>query len=497
MDLDILLEKLKEVLMSVVPVVAVVLLLNFTLTPLGGEMLARLLIGALFIIVGLTIFLFGVDIGITPIGNQMGKTIARSGSLRLLILAGLGLGFFISAAEPDLHILAGQVASVTAGAIPKTFLVLLVSAGIAILLTTGFLRIVYNRSLNRLLAVLYGLIGLLALVAPPEFLAISFDSSGATTGALAVPFILSLAMGVSSLKRGRASEEDSFGLVGVTSTGAILAVLLMSILRPGAQLTGSLPGGHGVSGGILLPFARLLPVMSFEVLLALAPIVAVFAGFQKFFFHLPARSVRRIIKGLIYSFSGMVLFLTGVNAGFMEAGTRVGSLLAGRYPPAVLVITGFVIGLVVILAEPAVHVLTRQVEDATSGYIRRKVVLVTLSIGVSLAVGLSMLRIVIPSLQLWHFLLPGYLLATWLSFRVPQLFVGIAYDSGGVASGPMTATFVLAFSHGAAGTMTGASLLADGFGLIAMVAMTPILSLQILGILYQKLSAKGGLSSND
>jgi hypothetical protein len=399
-------------------------------------------------------------------------------------------------AEPDLHILAGQVALVSANVITKTEIILCVSVGIALLLTVGFLRVIYNKSLNLLLTIIYGVILIISLFTSQEFLAISFDASGATTGALTVPFILALSMGISSLKKGSASEDDSFGLVGIASTGAILAVMIMSVLKGTKEISGSLDSGLSESTAVILPFINKLPTILYEVVLALLPIVVIFVVFQMISFKLKKKPLKRIIKGLLYTLIGLVLFLTGVNAGFMDVGSLVGYNVASIDNKAVLIAIGALLGLVVILAEPAVYVLTKQIEDVTSGYLKRKVVLVALSLGVSLAVGLSMLRIIVPEIKLWHYLLPGYILAIVLSYLVPKLFVGMSFDSGGVSSGPMTATFILAFAQGAAESIEGANVLVDGFGLIAMVALMPIIALQILGLIFKIKTVKGGISEN-
>ncbi len=495
--MNVLMEKFKEVLYAVLPITIIVLILNYTITPLETHLLLRFLLGALLIILGLSIFLFGVDIGVTPIGALMGTSLTKSNKAWIVGVGGLLLGFFISIAEPDLHILAGQVASVTSGAISKLSIVVVVSVGIAVLLAIGLFRIVYNKVLHKLLTVLYLIIFGLAIFTSKEFLAISFDASGATTGAMTVPFILALALGVSSLKKGgKASEEDSFGLVAIASTGAILSVIIMSIISKSDKITGSLEWGISQSASIIGPFIKKLPTMAGEVFLALFPLLVIFLAFQFISFKLSKKAFYKIIKGLVYTFIGLVMFLTGVNAGFMDVGSMVGYNLASLDQPWIVIMVGFILGLVVILAEPAVYVLTNQIETVTSGYLKRSVVVLALSIGVGFAVALSMLRIVVPEIQLWHFLLPGYIISIAMAYYVPKLFVGIAFDSGGVASGPMTATFVLAFAQGAAEAIEGANVLIDGFGVIAMVALTPIIALQVLGFIFKSKSAKGGLGTH-
>lgn len=496
--MSVIFSKLKEVLFSVLPITAIVILFHFTLTPMETPVMIGFLIGTVLIIAGLTIFLFGVDIGITPIGNTMGNAIVKSNKIRIVILAGLVLGFFISIAEPDLHILAGQVDAVTSGMIPKTIIVVVVSVGIAAMLSLGLARIVYNMPLYRILTVLYGVILVLTLFTSREFMAIAFDASGATTGALTVPFILALAMGVSKLKKdSKSSEKDSFGLVAIASTGAIISVMVMSIVSKTDKITGNLESTEALSSSVFTPFLQKFPTIAGEVLIALAPILVIFLVFQRTSYKMSKSGFRKILFGMLFTFFGLVLFLVGVNAGFMKVGSFVGYKMASMDSPLYVVITGFVLGMVTILAEPAVYVLTHQIEDVTSGYVKRKVVMVTLALGVALAVALSVVRILVPQIQLWHYLLPGYVISIAMTYFVPKLFVGIAFDSGGVASGPMTATFILAFTQGAAEAVEGANVLIDGFGVIAMVAMTPLIALQILGYFFKIKSGKGGIDHHE
>ncbi len=496
--MNALVTKLKEVLISVLPIVIIVLILNFTLVPMELLLLMRFLIGSAFIVVGLTIFLVGVDNGITPIGNTIGAAMAKTNKIWMVVIAGLLLGFFISVAEPDLHILGGQVAMVTSGFISKGSIVVIVSIGIAIMLALGLIRIVYNFPLYKLLTALYGLIFILAIFTTPEFLAISFDASGATTGALTVPFILALAMGVSRLKKdSKASEKDSFGLVAVASTGAIIAVIVLSIISKTDKITAVLVYDASTSSSIIGPFLNIIPKISYEIVIALFPILLIFVVFQKVSFKLHKKTVRKILFGMLFTFIGMVLFMVGVNAGFMEVGSTIGYNLASLDNKAYIIIVGFILGLVTVLAEPAVYVLTHQIEDVTSGYVNRKVVLLALSIGVGLAVALAVVRILVPGLKLWHYILPGYIISIGLSYIVPKLFVGMGFDAGGVASGPMTATFILAYAQGAADSIPYADVLIDGFGIITMVAMMPIIALQILGFIYKIISRKKGVNQHD
>lgn len=479
--------------MSVLPITLLVVVLSFTLVPIESDMLIRFLIGSFFVILGLGIFLFGADLGITSIGNLMGENVARSNSVFIVSVLGFVLGFLITVAEPDLQILANQVNEASGGKISATAILIVVSIGVGIMVSLGLLRILFEKPLNKFYTIAYFIIFILGLKVSEEFLAISVDASGATTGAMTTPFILALGLGVSQLKGGKTSEEDSFGLVGIASTGPILAVMLMSILARVTDVQGEAES-FAYHTGIFSPYLEEFPIVIKDIMITLLPILILFLIFNGVKFKLNRRNRNRILKGLLYTYIGLVLFMTGVNAGFMEVGRLMGYSIASFENKWLLPVIGFLLGLVVVLAEPAVHVLTEQVEDVTAGYIKKKAILATLSIGIAFAVTSSMLRIMIPSLKLWHFLLPGFGIAAFLSYKVPPIFVGIAYDSGGVASGPMTATFVLAFAQGAAEAIPTANVLVDGFGVIAMVAMTPLVAIQILGYLFKVKAKKEGVN---
>ena len=483
--LNIISTKFKEVLYSVLPITIIVLILNFTLTPMSTAMVWKFVIGSVLIIIALTIFLLGVEIGITPFGNITGKSLAQRNKLWIVLIAGLILGFFISIAEPGLLVLANQVNLVTSGEIPGITILIVVSIGLAIMISFGFLRVFYNIQLYKVLFFIYILVFGLALFTSREFLAISFDASGATTGILAVPFILSLAVGISKLKKdSKAAEEDSFGLVALASSGAIISVMILDILTDTNEFTAALEITISDQNAIFTPFITAIPTYLVESIISILPLFVIFLFLQKVTFKLNKKNFRQVLTGFAFTFIGLLIFLIAVNTGFMDVGTSVGTLLASMDNKLYFVIISFVLGVVIILAEPAVNVLTHQIEEITSGYVKRKAVLISLSVGVGMAVCLSAIRILVPSIQLWHYLLPGYILGIGMMFFVPKLFVGIAFDAGGVATGPMTATFVLAFIQGAADTFEGADLMADGFGMIAMVAMFPIITLQVLGMIF-------------
>jgi len=492
--LYVLINKFKEVFFAVLPVALLVTLLKFFIVPIENYFYFRFLIGSVLVVTGLTIFLIGVDIGITPFGSMSGTTLTKTNKLWIVLIAGLVFGFFISIAEPGLMVLSNQVDFVTGGEIPGVAILVVVSLGLATLIALGFLRIFYNIPLFKILLVLYVLIFILSLFTSREFLAIAFDASGATTGILAVPFILSLSVGISKLKKdSKASEKDSFGLVAIASTGAIISVILLSYFSKSNSFSASLEVDVTGSTMILRPFINIIPTHLKESFLAILPLLSILIILQINFFKLNSIKFRKIITGFVFAFLGLFVFLIGVNGGFMDTGIKIGNHLAGMENKMYIIIISFIIGFVTILAEPAVYVLTHQIEDVTSGYIKRRSVSTPLAIGVGFAIMLSIIRILVPSIQLWHYLLPGYILSLALMFVTPKLFVGIAFDAGGVATGPMTATFILAFIQGAAQTFEGADLMVDGFGMIAMVAMTPIITLEILGILYKIKSKPGGV----
>jgi len=477
--------KMKEVVVSVAPITAIVLLLHFFVVPLEAPVLVRFFIGAVLVVIGLTLFLVGVDIAVTPLGSLSGKFIARNRKIWLIVAIGLIFGFLISVAEPGLIVLAQQVNLVSGGVISDMNILLIVSAGMAALVALAFLRIAFGWSLRVVLTILYLIIGVMAIFATSNFLAISFDASGATTGVLAVPFMLALATGVARLKRnGEPTESDNFGLVAIASTGAIIAVLIMQNFTtmgehiPEADITPE------QTTQLLTPFFQEIPSVFRDTLIAIGPLIFIAVVLQFIAFKLPWDGFKKLVKGFGYTFVGLIVFLLGVNAGFMEVGTLLGDGLADS-SNITIVLLGFVLGVVTIVAEPAVNVLTHEIEEITHGAVSRRSVLIALATGVGLAIAIAMMRIVIPSLSLWHFLLPGYLISLILAYLVPDMFVGMAFDAGGVATGPITATFILAFTQGVAHATAGASILIDGFGMIALVAMMPIITVQLLGLVYR------------
>ncbi len=489
--MNILSSKFREVFFAVLPVTLIVVILNFTLVPIPGNLMWQFIFGFVLVTIGLTLFLVGVDLGITPLGMHLGPIITKWNKLWLVLIAAFILGFIISFAEPGLIILGNQIEMITSGGIGGLTIITVVSVGIAVLMMLGFLRIIYNIPLFIILNILYGIILIFTLFTQPEFLAIAFDTSGATTGVLAVPFILSLSLGLTTIKKDRkASEKDSFGLVSIVSAGAIISVLILNQLIEKQEYSEILIEKNKETLSVAMAFISNITPSLMDSFSAFLPLIIIFILVIVFTNVINKIEIKRISFGFIYSMFGLAIFFIGINTGFMDVGSIIGGYLVSLDSYILLIVVGFLLGVFTIIAEPAVHVLTQQIEEVTAGFVRRSSVLIALSIGTGFAIALSVLRIVVGEIQLWHYLLPGYIIALGLTFVVPKLFVGIAFDAGGVATGPITTTFILAFINGAAHEHSTASILIDGFGMIAMVALMPIITLQILGLLYRIKSAK-------
>ena len=473
-------EKLLEALQAVLPIVAIVLVLCFSIAPVSPSILLCFLLGAAMIIVGIMFFTLGSEMSMSPMGERVGAVLTRSRSVPLIIGVGFALGVLITISEPDLQVLANQVPS-----IPNMTLILSVAAGVGFFLVVAFLRMLLGIALPKLLVVFYGLIFVLAAFVPKEFLAVAFDSGGVTTGPITVPFIMALGVGVAAIRSDRHAADDSFGLVALCSVGPILAVLLLGILfraSDSAYVPPILPD-VGDSVELWQLFHVSLPTYFKEIATSLLPIVLMFGIFQLVALKLDRRSLERIGVGLLYTYMGLVLFLTGANVGFMPAGNYLGQVLAGRSFRWVLVPIGMLIGYFIVKAEPAVYVLNKQVEEVTDGAISAQAMGLALSAGVSISVGLAMVRVLTGISILW-FLVPGYVFAISISFVVPKLFTAIAFDAGGVASGPMTATFLLPLAQGAC-VAVGGNIVTDAFGVVAMVAMTPLITVQLMGLIAE------------
>ncbi|MDI9439104.1 MAG: DUF1538 domain-containing protein [Limnochordia bacterium] len=492
--MNILVGYLKNNTQAVVPIAIIVLVLHFTLVPLNVPVVLRFLVGAITLIVGLSIFFVGVDIGISPFGTTTGSALVKTNKLWLFLLGGGLLGFFVSMAEPGLVVLVNQIEYVTAGGISARMLLAVIPAGFAFMIALGFARVFLHLSMRLFFAVAYGLVLVLAWLtsrSSPEFLAIAFDSSGSVTGILVVPFIMALAVGISRMRKdSKQAEEDSFGLIGAGAVGPILAVMIMNLVKPVREYPLiTLEPAQAELGAVMAPFWGVTPAAVRDSFIALLPLAVSFLVLQRVLFKLDERQFRRILKGFLYTLLGTFLFFMGVNGGFMELGGELGFHLASLDNKVWLLAISFILGFVTIAAEPSVYVLTRQIEDVTSGYVKRTVVVAALALGVGTAIFLSSLRILVPGLTLWHILLPGYAIALILARFVPSLFVGMGFDAGSVATGPLTTTFILAFTQGAAGAFEGADLLRDGLGMIALVAMAGIVTMLALGVVFRAKSS--------
>ena len=431
-------------------------------------------------IAGMLLFNIGVELSMTPMGERVGTIMTKSKNLLIIILVSFIMGFVITISEPDLQVLAQQVPSV-----PNLTLILAVAAGVGIFLVVALLRMVFRIPLSYLLVFFYIIVFALAMFVPKGFLAIAFDSGGVTTGPMTVPFIMAFGVGVAAIRSDKHAENDSFGLVALCSIGPILAVLILGLLyHPGEaeQVSEAIPVIDNTVDLWRL-FSHELPEYIKEMAVSLFPIIFFFALFQLVARDINKQMLVKIGVGLVYTYAGLVLFLTGVNVGFMPAGNYLGQIIAGLPYAWIIIPIGMIIGYFIVKAEPAVFVLTHQVEEMTSGAISAKAMGLSLSIGVSASVGLAMLRVLTGISILW-LLIPGYFIALVLTFFVPKLFTAIAFDSGGVASGPMTATFLLPFAMGACEAL-GGNIITDAFGIVAMVAMTPLITIQIMGMVFK------------
>lgn len=471
--------KIKEALISALPITALVYLL--ILTPVFSLTKVELItftIGAVLLVIGIGLFNLGADLAMTPMGSHVGSSLSRQRKLGLLLGVCFVLGMLITIAEPDLQVLAGQVSAVMNG----TVLIYAVGVGVGAFLVLAILKIVFKKSLSHILMLFYMLLFALALLVVVNgneaLLPLAFDSGGVTTGPITVPFIMALGVGISNVLGDRRSRENSFGLVSLCSIGPVLAVLILGLFSKN-ELTYAVPE-YSVSNHILGAFLHTAVETCKEVAIALGLIVLFFLLCQVLFLKLPRKRLQRIAVGVGFTYVGLVIFLTGVNVGYMPIGYQLGCALA-QGSHGFLVAFGLVIGVLVVLAEPAIHVLNSQVEEVTGGLVSKKTMMMGLCVGVGASIALSMVRIVF-DFPLVYYIIPGYFLSLALSLFVPPVYTAIAFDSGGVASGPLASGFILPLAIGACMQLQGTdAVLRDAFGVVAMVAMTPLITIQLLG----------------
>ena len=473
-------DKIKESLFSILPVTLIVVILNFT--PLLNLKASEILIFsacALFLVLGIGLFTLGADVAMTPMGEQVGAGLTKSKNLTLLVLIAFALGLLITIAEPDLTVLAGQVGS--------KLIIIFVAVGVGIFLVLSILKMVFKKDLASILLYFYMVLFALALftlAVDPNLIPLSFDSGGVTTGPITVPFLMALGVGVASTLGGKNASENSFGLVAMCSVGPILAVLLLCAFGSGKVNAPNVNDYVMPSDVLSATIFALLNTMK-DVGIALGLVVVFFLIINFTLLKLSKKKLLSIAIGIVFTYVGLVVFLTAVHVGFMPIGFEMGKQLASVSHLTVTIVA-FVLGLVVVLAEPAVHVLNKQVEEITHGLVTKTSMLIALSVGVGLSICLSVIRIIF-GFSILYYLIPGYLLSLGLSFFVPKIYTAIAFDSGGVASGPLTSTFILPFAIGTCVAL-GGNVLADAFGVVAMVAMTPLITIQLLG--FTSLSKK-------
>ena len=474
--------KWEEAFGAVTPVAAIVLILSFTVAPMPPGVLLAFLCGTAMLLVGMMFFSLGAEMAMAPMGEKLGAGVTKTKKLPLILFLGLLIGVVVTVSEPDLQVLANQVQS-----IPNAVLILAVGVGVGFFLTVALARILFSVPLNALLIASYTLVFLLCLFTPGDFIAVAFDSGGVTTGPMTVPFIMAFGLGISAIRSDSRAAEDSFGLVALCSVGPILAVLILGMIYhpDSVEYTAAEIPALTLSTDMSRLFVEAIPTYLGEIALSLLPIVVLFAVCQVAFLRLNKKLLSPMLVGVLFTYIGLVVFLTGANVGFMPAGSVLGETLASmegnrKY---VIIPLGMLIGYFIVRAEPAVYVLMKQVEELTDGAISGKSLKTGLSVGVALSIGIAMLR-VLTGISLLFFLVPGYLIAIALSFVTPKMFTAIAFDSGGVASGPMTAAFLLPFAVGACAAV-GGNIITDAFGVVAMVALTPIITVQILGVVYR------------
>ena len=470
-----------ESLKSVLPIALIVVALSATIVPLPvGDMLL-FIIGVACLVVGMSLFTAGAEMSMQPLGTKIGSTVAGTGRVWLIAFVSFVIGIIVTISEPDLVILAEQVKA----SVEPLILILTVSVGVGIFLLIAVLRIVCGWNLKYILIVFYIAAFTLSFFLPDGFKTLSFDSGGVTTGPMTVPFIMSIGAGVSAAKIGADNRDDSFGITGLCSIGPIIAVLVLGIVMkiqgadPQFEASAVVDNTRDSIVLYLQGMAKHAP----DVGWALLPLV-VFG----FLFQLISRAfnkvqIIRIVIGVIYVFVGLTIFLTGADVGFVPTGNAIGTSLAGYWYGIPLIPVSMLLGYFIVKAEPSVYVLNKLVETMSAGAISGKTTGFGLSVGVAAALGLSALRIVTQINIMW-ILIPGYAIALGLSFFVPNIFVGISFDSGGVASGTMMSAFVLPLCQGACATL-GHDVMTNAFGCVALVAMAPIISIQILGLVYK------------
>lgn len=478
--LKVLILKIKDALFSVLPIVGIVILLSLIgVISLELREIITFIISSIILILGIGLFNLGADLAMTPMGEYVGSGLTKTKKLGILLIVCFVMGVLITIAEPDLSVLADQLV----GFIDPTTLMITIGVGVGLFLILAILKIVFKQNLSNLLIffyfVLFAICSLLIASGKGFFMSLAFDSGGVTTGPITVPFIMALGVGIAASIGGKDANENSFGLVALCSIGPIIAVMFLAVFATGAldyQINlDTYSVAHTLNNiGSLILHATL------DVLRALGLVVVFFLVLNFAILKLPKKKIMQIGIGVCYTFVGLIVFLSAVAIGFMPVGFKIGSELASSNK-VVLVVIAFLIGMLTVIAEPAVQVLNKQVEEITSGSVTKRSMMIALSIGVGLSICLSVIRIIF-NFSILYYLIPGYIISLGLSFFVPRIYTSIAFDSGGVASGPLTSSFILPFMIGICYVFHGeAEILTGAFGVVAMVALTPLITIQVLG----------------
>lgn len=478
--------KTKEAFGSILPVVIVVLLLCVTITPVESGTFLAFILGCALAVVGMAFFTLGAENAMTPIGRYISTSVIKTKKLWIILPLFFLVGVFITISEPDLQVLASELEET----VNYMVLIVTVGVGVGVFLVIAFLRIVLNVKLKTVLIVCYTAIFVLAFFVPGNFVPLAFDSGGVTTGPMSVPFIIAMGTGVAYLRSDKSAEDDGFGLTALCSVGPIIAVMILGMIyRPE---TVSVSGGEALiipdSKELFSVYIKRLPEYMKEVGIALLPIVAFYFITMSFGGKIAKGEFIKILVGIFYAYFGLVIFLLGVNCGFLPVGMKIGETLGNSDYAWVVVPIGMVLGFFIVGAEPAVHILNDQVFEITGGAIPKKALGLSLMTGVAVSTGLAFLRIYF-SIPILYILIPCYAAALVLTFIVPDIFSAIAFDSGGVASGAMTVGCLMPMALGFCEAL-GKDAGSEGFGLVAFVAMTPLVAIQILGLVFRIKSAK-------
>ncbi len=484
---------LKETFLSSIPLALVIIIVCGFIAPMENVLdYFKLVIGYLSVILGQTLFLVGLDASILPIGKLVGKSLIRLKKVIFIIFFGFLFGLLATVAEPALAVLSRQ-AHMIMPVINGTLFVWVLSAGIGMFVGFALFRVMKDINIKVVFAALYIALFLTIIFVPVEFVALAFDGSGATTGDVSVPFILSLGMGVSATMSRRKTNEDTFGIIGIASVGPILSVFIYGIILKAVN-GGNLPPAGIYNPGALESFAGIISSNLGEVALALLPVVIVFLPFQVFLVKLPKKEFVKILLGAITVYVGLLIFLSGIDFGFAFAGKYIGEIFLDPIRPEwfkwILLLVGFILGVAITLSEPAVTVLGDQLEEITNGHIKKMTIRITLAIGIGFASLLSIVKILTQVNILW-FLVPLYAIALIMMKCTSKLFVGLAFDSGGVTGGALTSAFLTPLTLGVAQGVAAVSgesaqsILTNGFGIIAFISVTPLIAVQALGIIYE------------